>query len=261
MLETANASVPASPPGVPSNSVDTYTASTIPKITAILNLDIVPPALIIYLATSNCMIKMVGKQAGAMVMVIVMTHLVTSLMAAPCDIYAAHGTPCAAAHSMTRSLYSDYSGRLYQLSRSSGNATQDIHALGPGGLADVSAHESFCANSTTVFNSKLDPSVYPSRADCVVLKIYDQTGNGNHLLPATPAVSNPAFDLPVNATRHPITIGGHRVYGAYFETGMGYRAQNTTLVATGNDPETIYMVTSGTHINSECCFVSCILDY
>ena len=35
---------------------------------------------------------------------------------------------------------------------------------------------------------------------------------------------------------------------------MGYRAQNTTKVARGNDPETIYMVTSGTHFNAECCF-------
>ena len=65
-------------------------------------------------------------------------------------------------------------------------------------------------------------------------------------LPATPAINDPAFDLPVNATRHPITVGGgHRAYGAFFETGMGYRAQNTTKVALGNAPETIYMVTSG----------------
>eukprot|EP00038_Savillea_parva_P017214 m.227498 g.227498 ORF g.227498 m.227498 type:complete len:211 (+) comp36917_c0_seq1:110-742(+) len=35
---------------------------------------------------------------------------------------------------------------------------------------------------------------------------------------------------------------------------MGYRAQNTSGVARGNDPETIYMVTSGTHINGACCF-------
>ena len=94
----------------------------------------------------------------------------------------------------------------------------------------------------------------PPRADCVVLTIYDQTGNGNHLLPATPAINNPAYDNPVNATRHAISVGGHTVYGAYFETGMGYRAQNTTAVARNNDAETLYMVTSGTHFNDGCCF-------
>ena len=33
----------------------------------------------------------------------------------PCDIYAAAGTPCVAAHSVTRALYSGYRGPLYQL--------------------------------------------------------------------------------------------------------------------------------------------------
>ena len=88
--------------------------------------------------------------------------------------------------------------------------------------------------------------VYPPRAACVIEKIYDQTGNGNHLLPATPAINNPEADNPVNATRHPLMVGGHKVYGAFFETGMGYRAQNTTGLALGNAPETLYMVTAGT---------------
>jgi hypothetical protein len=35
---------------------------------------------------------------------------------------------------------------------------------------------------------------------------------GNHLLPATPAISNPDhYDLPVNASRHPIMLGGRKV--------------------------------------------------
>src|SRR5690349_21940964 len=33
----------------------------------------------------------------------------------PCDIYAAAGTPCVAAHSTTRALLSSYSGKLYQI--------------------------------------------------------------------------------------------------------------------------------------------------
>ncbi|WP_248963865.1 arabinofuranosidase catalytic domain-containing protein [Sphaerisporangium perillae] len=31
----------------------------------------------------------------------------------PCDIYAAGGTPCVAAHSTTRALYGTYNGPLY----------------------------------------------------------------------------------------------------------------------------------------------------
>ena len=41
----------------------------------------------------------------------------------PCDIYAAANTPCVAAHSTTRSLYSNYNGQLYQVLRASDNKT------------------------------------------------------------------------------------------------------------------------------------------
>eukprot|EP01083_Nonionella_stella_P291866 992933_1 len=61
-------------------------------------------------------------------------------------------------------------------------------------------------------------------------------------------------DRPVNASRQPLTIGGNKVYAAYFEAGMGYRIDNTHGVAVNNDPETIYMVTSGKHYNGGCCF-------
>lgn len=74
-------------------------------------------------------------------------------------------------------------------------------------------------------------------------------------------------DLEVNATRDPLTLGGAKVYSAYFErvsaypggphpkeVGVGYRITNTTGVAKGDEPETLYMVTSGTHFNDACCF-------
>jgi hypothetical protein len=57
----------------------------------------------------------------------------------------------------------------------------------------------------------------------------------------------------VVADRFPITISGQKVYAAYFTGGNGYRVDNTTGVARGNDPETIYMVTSGQHVNGGCC--------
>jgi len=41
----------------------------------------------------------------------------------PCDIYAAANTPCVAAHSTVRALFSAYSGNLYQVKRWSDSAT------------------------------------------------------------------------------------------------------------------------------------------
>ena len=98
--------------------------------------------------------------------------------AAPCDIYAAGGTPCAAAHSVVRALFSGYSGRLYQLKRFNDNSTLDIKAVGPHGLADTASHDAFCAGAPVAAH---EAEAYPERAACVVWQIYDQTPNGNHL--------------------------------------------------------------------------------
>src|SRR5579859_7716062 len=68
----------------------------------------------------------------------------------PCDIYAAGGTPCVAAHSTTRALYAAYSGSLYQVRRSSDNATLNIAPVGAGGYANAAAQDSFCAGTTCV---------------------------------------------------------------------------------------------------------------
>lgn len=355
-------------------------------------------------------------RARSLGLLAVASSALTACRAAPCDIYAAAGTPCAAAHSVVRALYSSFAGRLYQLQRAGDNATVDILPLAAGGFADVAAHEAFCAADpptptpaptpgppglpafgtvvrlqplavpgagyafrhcysqgfvtpaadsgddhrftlvpalsgaagavslrsvnyeteyiapmpgdggragivptpaaldaswavaaapgggftlTTLGASRgvlavgdsltgtcahsyaapaADVTVsvaggggsgsawaiipdapgpsYPPRADCVIKQVYDQSNNGNHLLPADPAINNPNSDNPVNATRHPVYVGGHKVYGMYFESGQGYRAHNTTAVARGNDAETLYMVTSGTHFNGDCCFVS-----
>ena len=46
----------------------------------------------------------------------------------------------------------------------------------------------------------------------------------------------------------------HQVWAAVFEGGMGYRNDTTSGVATGDEPESIYMVASGTHYNDGCCF-------
>ena len=82
-----------------------------------------------------------------------------------------------------------------------------------------------------------------------------QSGRDNHLDIGPPGGFVKHGDQPVNATAHPVVVsGGHTVYAALFEGGMGYRNDKTSGVAVGNDPETLYMVTSGKIYNGGCCF-------
>jgi hypothetical protein len=153
----------------------------------------------------------------------------------PCDIYAAAGTPCVAAHSTVRSLLSTYNGPLYQVRRASNNNTTNIGQLADG-YANAAAQDSFCANTT-----------------CVITIIYDQTPRLNHLTPAPPGGVG-GQDNPAPADALPVTAGGHTVYGISVSGIMGYRDNSTSGVATGSQPEGMYMVTSGTHFNNSCCF-------
>jgi hypothetical protein len=159
----------------------------------------------------------------------------------PCDIYASGGTPCVAAHSTTRALYGTYNGPLYQVRRSSDNATRDIGVLSAGGVANAAAQDSFCANTT-----------------CVITILYDQSGRNNRLTQAPPGFwPGPApggWDNLADAKAAPITIGGQKAYGVYIAPGTGYRNNNTNGVATGDQPEGIYAVVDGTHYNQWCCF-------
>jgi non-reducing end alpha-L-arabinofuranosidase len=154
----------------------------------------------------------------------------------PCDIYAAAGTPCVAAHSTTRALFASYDGPLYQVKRASDSATTDIGLLSTGGYANAATQDSFCANTT-----------------CVVTKIYDQTSRHNDLTVEGPGGAG-GQDNPVPADALPVTAGGHNVYGLSFSGVMGYRDNSTSGVATGGNAEGMYMVTSGTHVNGSCCF-------
>merc|ERR1712232_925864 len=119
----------------------------------------------------------------------------------------------------------------------SDNKTKDIHVLTQGGFADSAAQDAFCMSSA-----------------CAISRVYDQSPQHNHLevAPAGGQVHRP--DKGVNATRLSLSVGGHKVYGAYFEGGMGYRNDKTSGIATADDPETIYMVVSGRHYNPLCCF-------
>jgi hypothetical protein len=154
----------------------------------------------------------------------------------PCDIYASGGTPCVAAHSTVRALYGSYNGNLYQVRRASDNATMNIGVLEAGGFANAAAQDSFCAGTS-----------------CTITIIYDQSGQGNHLTPSPPGGVCGALD-PANATALPLTVGGHDVYGIYITQGVGYRDNTTSGIATGDQPEGMYAVMSGTRYNNGCCF-------
>ncbi len=162
----------------------------------------------------------------------------------PCDIYAAANTPCVAAHSTVRALYSAYSGKLYQVRRASDKTTQDILTLSPGGVANSATQDTFCTGTT-----------------CTISEIYDQSPNGNHLTKSPPGGWLTNGGLEANATQASIKLNGHTVYGVYTTMNwddsvgaVGYRNNTTKGVATGDQPESMYMVVSGKHYNQWCCF-------
>ncbi|MFD8718908.1 arabinofuranosidase catalytic domain-containing protein [Streptomyces sp. NPDC059629] len=155
----------------------------------------------------------------------------------PCDIYAAGGTPCVAAHSTTRALYASYNGPLYQVRRASDNTTRTIGVLSAGGYADAAAQDSFCSGTT-----------------CLITIIYDQSGRGNNLTQAPGGGAAGGPDNLANATAAPTTVGGHKAYGVFVAPGTGYRNNHTNGIATGDNAEGMYAILDGTHYNGGCCF-------
>jgi hypothetical protein len=163
----------------------------------------------------------------------------------PCDVYGAAGTNCAAAHSTTRALYAAYDGPLYQVLRADGR-TRDIGVVrasagDPGGYADATAQDAFCANTT-----------------CWISIIYDQSEKKNHLYQAPRG----AFygqglggfnNLPV-ADAAPVTLMGHKVYGVFIVPGSGLRLNDPTGTAVDDQAQGQYWVINGQHYNSGCCF-------
>jgi hypothetical protein len=164
----------------------------------------------------------------------------------PCDIFAAAGAPCVAAHSSTRALYASYNDPLYQVMRQSDGKTLDIGVVrpgkgDPGGYADAAAQDKFCANTY-----------------CWITILYDQSGKDNHLTQAPRGgFSGPAMggfnNLPI-ADMAPVTIMGHKVYGIFIEPGMGLRDDDPVGTAVDDQAEGQYWVINGHHYNSGCCY-------
>ena len=149
-----------------------------------------------------------------------------------------------------RAVVSAYTGPLYQVCKGSWFA-------GPGscegesldipivdGYADADSQDAFCRNE-----------------ECMISKVYDQSGLGNDLEPAPPGGAKPTPANPVDASELPVTINGHSAYGMFFRPGMGYRAGclDCTIkagngTAVDDEPQTIYMVTSEHDVMDGCCF-------
>ena len=156
----------------------------------------------------------------------------------PCDIYARAKTPCVAAHSLTRALFSNYNGNLYQVRRADGT-TKDIPVETMGGYVKSSVQDDFCAGTT-----------------CTISIIYDQSSYKNDLKKSPPVFWLKDGGKEASANKAPIYINGRKAYGFYRDawSATGYRNNNTKGVATGDEEESMYMVVDGRHYNDMCCF-------
>ncbi len=132
----------------------------------------------------------------------------------PCDVYGAAGQRCVAAYSTTRALFTNYAGSLYQVTRSSDNASTNIGLLSTGGIVNAATHLRVSGG----FNGQGVDS--PARATAVPITIGGRRAY--------------AIDIePGQGYRHPAPSSG---------------------VAVNGQPEGMYMVTSVEHVNSGCCF-------
>ena len=167
----------------------------------------------------------------------------------PCDIYATGSTPCAAAYSTIRRLYSKYTGPLYQVrngssakNTGSGGMTKDILQTADG-FADTATQDAFCANSVCTFSL-----------------LYDQSGNESHLPVAKKGntaggATGGEDDYESSATKGSLTVGGHKVYSLYMAAHEGYRlAKVGKNMPRGTASEGIYELADGTHVGSGCCW-------
>jgi hypothetical protein len=154
----------------------------------------------------------------------------------PCDIYATAGTPCVAAYSTVRTLYSTYTGPLYQVRATANNATKDIPQTSRG-IADAAVQDAFLGTGAGTIS-----------------KLYDQSGRGNHLVKAPGGSANGTTDKESNAKAHQFSIGGHTAYALYMGTGEGYRNNACSGIPTGTNAQGIYAVEDGTHPGCCCCF-------
>jgi non-reducing end alpha-L-arabinofuranosidase len=154
--------------------------------------------------------------------------------ALPCAVLQMAGLECVAAHSTVRVLVPGYTGSLYRAQRADGQV-RDIGAV--DGYADAQTHTEFCAD-----------------VGCVIKIIYDQSSMGNDLTEAPPGSAKTTPAKPVDANALKVQIDGRNVYGMLFRPGQGYRKLIGNGTAVGDEPQTIYMVSSQHDLINGCCF-------
>ena len=167
----------------------------------------------------------------------------------PCDIYAAAGTPCCGAYSTVRKLYSTYTGLLYQVRRTSDNATMNIGANTPGA----------------------DQDAFLGTGAGTISRLYDQSGRGNDLTVAKKgSYSGTASqnDNEANAKGKSIMFNGRKAYAVYINPVEGYRNNQEGYtgypataplgngIPTGNQAQGSYALEDGARANvgNACCF-------
>jgi hypothetical protein len=155
-----------------------------------------------------------------------------------CDIAAAAGHPCAVGYGVSRPVFQSWGGALFQVRRASDNATRDIGVS--GGIADVASLNSFCAGTT-----------------CTIVRIYDESGNGQDLIYANPAGDSHAIIPPSLLWR---TLPGGTVipYAGTGNLNSGTRAglanNGPFSSMDGAVPATVVAVMDSSTHNSTCCY-------
>ena len=136
-----------------------------------------------------------------------------------------------------RALYGSYNGNLYQVTRASDNTTKDIGVLSTGGFANAATQDSFCSGTSCVIARSSMTS--PGRATTSPIR------DRRRRSPETPGDR----DDRVADTRRPQGLL------ALHQSGQQLLEKRLSSgIPTGSAPEGMYMVTSGTHVNSGCCF-------
>lgn len=145
----------------------------------------------------------------------------------PCDILAAAGTPCVAAHSVTRKMFANYAGNAFQLTRVSDSTTLNV-GFTAAGIVNQSAWTSFCSGTV-----------------CYYSNIYDQAGNANNLPQATAANQAPLQVMTLaNGQSAPVVNTGNATF---------YRNRaSTSKIPTGTQSTTEYYVRN-LSTYSQCC--------
>ncbi len=181
--------------------------------------------------------KRLLSRLGVMLTFVVFVVVQQKITAAcPCDIYNTGGTPCVAAYSTVRALFSSYYGPLYQVIRASDKTTLNIYPVDTGGVANSAVQDSFLKGTTGE-----------------VSIIYDQSGEGNNVKRAPAGTEENYPDSLATASARD-TLNGQFAYGLYMNTKCGYRNDTTKGMPTGNKSQGIYEVVNGKHYGTACCW-------